>query len=512
MVNNPAFIPDLLQELWEGVLWVVSRTWGWGIALFLYGIGVNAMFGDQYIVASALYFAAILIAGIKVGAEAKADGKKFGTLLIIVVAALVVFIASLWWVKHTHEMLARQPDATPAIIAWVWAHTLYARSLPWRWILGSIATGFLFASIVNVIRGRQNLASASEGCPARWLHAIAENDRSEIQNAVTVSGIQFRNEIETGKRYVDFVFSIFNKSVYEISIDDEIKGDIIFDGEILVTEKRMDKNRAQNCHVRGSGYFTVRQFLNTAEIDSIKNATGDKTFRLEGLFIMIKGGADYPQVVRKPLKIEACSLSKENPTYIDYFGPSRARFDPESTLVSQAVAQRESVDVTPTFVFLETKSVVVYSEDNGRIVKWTNVPRSAPWRTAHPTYRVIIASYHNQPSAAQKPVNVKAVSAQLTYKLSDGPLIIPRAQWFPENIPTINFAYNDEHGFILAVVSGGNRIIALQNGEFVDLRTDEAEVSVQLISEASGMIKDAGRFELIHIPEPNLDIKVLKLD
>lgn len=49
------------------------------------------------------------------------------------------------------------------------------------------------------------------------LYLIAEQDRAEIQDAVIVCGVQFRNEIEFGKRYVDFVFSIFNQSLYEIT-------------------------------------------------------------------------------------------------------------------------------------------------------------------------------------------------------------------------------------------------------------------------------------------------------
>lgn len=158
---------------------------------------------------------------------------------------------------------------------------------------------------------------ASPICQDRWLHAIAENDRTEIQNAITVRSIYLSNETEAGKRYVDFKFAIFNKSVYEVSIGESLEGDIIFDKDELITEKRIDTGSAINCPVRGTGVFIIRQYLDSAEIKDFKNAAEDKTFRFHNLIVRVTGGADYPQVAAKRLSIEGF-VSRKDPKWVNH--------------------------------------------------------------------------------------------------------------------------------------------------------------------------------------------------
>ena len=164
--------------------------------------------------------------------------------------------------------------------------------------------------------------------PSKRLVAIAKNDATDIQDAVIVSGVQFRNEIENHKRYVDFAFAIFNQSVYEISIDDKLgDGDIIFDKQPLVGVKRIEENKAQNVQPRTSSSFMVRQHLDSGDIEAIKNATGDRRFEFHHLKIKIKGGSDFEEIIQeKKLQFDS-GLSKEYPTYIYYNGPFRSRFN-----------------------------------------------------------------------------------------------------------------------------------------------------------------------------------------
>lgn len=164
--------------------------------------------------------------------------------------------------------------------------------------------------------------------PNKRLIAIANNDAADIQEAVIVTGVQFRNEIEYYKRYVDFAFVVFNQSVYDISIDDQLgEGDIIFDKQPLVGVKRIEENKAQNVRPRTTGSFTVRQHLDSGDIDAIKKARGDRRFEFHNLRIKLKGGHDFESVVKeKRLRFEF-GLTKDDPVYFNYNGPFRTLFN-----------------------------------------------------------------------------------------------------------------------------------------------------------------------------------------
>lgn len=182
----------------------------------------------------------------------------------------------------------------------------------------------------NLTKDLATAKSERERPDQKRLQIIAKQDREEIQDSVIVKGIQFRNEIEYGKRYIHFVFTIFNQSIYEITIDSELgDGDIIFNGEPLVKKKEIVDNKAQNLPARTLGHFAVRQYLDSGDIDAIRNANDDRRFEIHNLKIKIKGGSDFEGVVdEKRLQFTAV-LTKESPFYVNYDGPFLARFDRE---------------------------------------------------------------------------------------------------------------------------------------------------------------------------------------
>ena len=159
-------------------------------------------------------------------------------------------------------------------------------------------------------------ARGQKPCPAKWLHAIGENDRINIDYALKLRSIQLTNAVADGKRYVDFRFVFFNKSVYDVTIDDKLGGDIVFGNEVIITEKRMDSHSSTNCRPRSVGVFIIRQWLNSAEIEDIKNFPESTAFRFNGLYVRIVGGTDFPEVVAKGLRIEG-SVSVEAPLWVD---------------------------------------------------------------------------------------------------------------------------------------------------------------------------------------------------
>jgi hypothetical protein len=164
----------------------------------------------------------------------------------------------------------------------------------------------------------------------KMLQLLSKEDREEIQEAVVVRGVQFRNEIEYSKRYVDFVFAIHNESHYDIAIDDKLgEGQIVFNKERLVKGKEIVDHSAQNVPPRSSGHFTIRQYLDAGDIDLIKSASGDRQFEFHDVKVKIKGGATSKGLIEKnDLRID-CYLSKENPTCRNYNGPFLSRFNGE---------------------------------------------------------------------------------------------------------------------------------------------------------------------------------------
>jgi hypothetical protein len=169
--------------------------------------------------------------------------------------------------------------------------------------------------------------------PSKRLRDMEDKDAVAIHDAVVLSAIQFRNETAYGFRYVDFVFSVFNQSVYPISIDSIGPGNIVFNRDEFVKEKKLEDNKAQNVEPRRDGNFTIRQFLDLGDMSAINEATDDRVFRFDNLTVNIKGGAGFEDVVKlSQLKIDCYSLSKQYPLWRNYnIGPFHSRFNGEIT-------------------------------------------------------------------------------------------------------------------------------------------------------------------------------------
>jgi hypothetical protein len=150
-------------------------------------------------------------------------------------------------------------------------------------------------------------------CGAGWLHAIAENDRTQIQNAVQVRGIGLRNLMDDGIPRLEFVFSVYNKSVLQISIDNSIDGYIRFNHQEKLRKNNLEmkENHAVDCPPRRSATFTLEQTLLDSEVRYITSQTDDRLFWFDQLVIMIKGGSFSPDVVPQRLKIDGYVSRKE---------------------------------------------------------------------------------------------------------------------------------------------------------------------------------------------------------
>ena len=156
-------------------------------------------------------------------------------------------------------------------------------------------------------------AAVKEPCPDEWLHAIAQNDKNFIDRYVKVIGCEVRgHDLLHTAPYVDFKFTILNASVYLISIDETVKGDIYFGAQLLSKDMKMVANTARYCKHGESKDFTVRQWLSREEVAYILSAQ-DATdqFRFSGLDVTVTGASGEQPVNSKKLDVYALSLSSK---------------------------------------------------------------------------------------------------------------------------------------------------------------------------------------------------------
>jgi hypothetical protein len=186
------------------------------------------------------------------------------------------------------------------------------------WISGSDK----FEHDRQVVRGRleipchierlgQGVLNDSE---SKWLEDIANEDRNSIDHLVTITVIDPQpNRLSEGVAYIEFIFYIFNSSVFDISIDDAIDGYISFrEGnheDRLHEYKELKDNQAKAVPSRGQGHFTIYQRLTETEAKHFVK-TDDVWFSFNNLVITIKGANESDGVVEKRLDTSSRPTSK----------------------------------------------------------------------------------------------------------------------------------------------------------------------------------------------------------
>ena len=151
-------------------------------------------------------------------------------------------------------------------------------------------------------------------CGESHLHQIANEDRLSIDHLVTITVIDPQpNKLTQGVAYIEFIFYIFNSSVFDISIDDEIDGYISFrEGnheDRLHEYKELKDNHAKAVPSRGQGHFTIYQRLTETEAKHFAK-TDDVWFSFNNLVITIKGANDSDGIVDKRLDANSKPTSK----------------------------------------------------------------------------------------------------------------------------------------------------------------------------------------------------------
>lgn len=171
-------------------------------------------------------------------------------------------------------------------------------------LVDEIPTGFDTQPDTLILAGHTPTTQAITGtenkfvCPDKWLHDIAESDKKNLQNAVLVEDCEINYQLSDQVPTIEFTFYIFNGSVYTIIIDSSIKGEVGWRKKPLSGETKMLGTPPKNIPQKSREKFTVCQWVNREEADSISKANWPATdyFYFSNLKIGIRGGDDFSDV------------------------------------------------------------------------------------------------------------------------------------------------------------------------------------------------------------------------
>jgi len=127
-IVNPVRMQDTLKtrvrQVTHAVQFLLQALWRWeavGIgSTLLYGFGVAAMYGDDYIVADCLYFLGIVWLTTRVLAweETKGHPQRRGVSVLILLCAVLAFGGSHLWIQHRKFMhMAEKGEPKKEVVA-----------------------------------------------------------------------------------------------------------------------------------------------------------------------------------------------------------------------------------------------------------------------------------------------------------------------------------------------------------------------------------------------------------
>lgn len=244
--------------------------------------------------------------------------------LLAAVSCLIAYGA--WPIIEPGNPPSAQQGSSFSLSQWLSPITTRIQNLPWGWIAISLAIGCLLAGwpLIRLLRGERKRATnkskelqdrtaelesekaSLEGfikTQCEWLRNIADEDAKDIGKRVFVNPSEVRYYLSGDLPQIDFDFTIFNGSVYSLSVAPTPEGDITCGKKPLIEAKRVTgfKNLAH-------GYestFTLELRLSPTEAAFIlkKQQSGEDVFYFGHLTIKVNGGDYYPNLTAKPLKL-----------------------------------------------------------------------------------------------------------------------------------------------------------------------------------------------------------------
>lgn len=211
----------------------------------------------------------------------------------IVIAFVVLAYLSVVLLLIEHEARAAQVAApTTTFLLRVFS---VISNVPWLWVWASIAV--TTGAVLLIQRRWPRIRPAVDKLPnpQKRILNIAQSDKAKIKSLVRVAGISYQPNFE--KAYIDFVVSIFNISIFDIEIDNEIKGGTIRFGEDWDSFEYEPKIRSDGpilCPARSDPFFIIRQPVRFEEIDRFK--ANDYLITFDDLHIDFRGTENFPEI------------------------------------------------------------------------------------------------------------------------------------------------------------------------------------------------------------------------
>ncbi len=136
------------------------------------------------------------------------------------------------------------------------------------------------------------------------LGRIANEDQASIDKAVKVCDIKCTPHFENGSApYLEFSFLVFNISIFEITIDDDVTGYITFHGQKFHHPIQMQENHVKELSIRSLASYVLHQPVTEQEAAAIENADENWLFWFSELKVKIKGGARFQNVSPRLLEL-----------------------------------------------------------------------------------------------------------------------------------------------------------------------------------------------------------------
>ena len=298
---HKSFFAALREDLWDDLAWAISPFWSWPGVLIIapssYLIGVTAMYEAQYELAVILYFVGVVLFAAKATSHSQTEKQKGRKVMIIIIASVAFLALSLYWVKYIYQAKTHQPYAVTQLTASIWPYIAAVGQWPWRWILPTAVMVFILTTIVNVKRERQRQSPAESPETVR-LRAIAKTDKERIKNLVRIPWILYHPHFDEKEPYIDFVFVIFNNSLYDIAFDSSIKGDIWSDSSErpFHYEPKIHSHHPIKCSSRSGTNFLIRHPLTKEEVVARFEGRDNVVIWFDTLQITFAGTEQFPEI------------------------------------------------------------------------------------------------------------------------------------------------------------------------------------------------------------------------
>jgi hypothetical protein len=461
--------------------------WDGGLSAVLFPIGWGFLGNKNFPVARIFFTASVVFLALKAISESQ---KRFGgKWKVLGSIAGILFAFSLWlglwyWVLYD-EVQARQ-ELPPGFVQWLASYFSWSGLIPWRWILLSLIIVAFVALIMSVF-----VKVRRQRCLEPRLHVLAKTDRELMKSRVRIPSIAYQPHLNDAPN-IDFVFSVFNGSLFDVVINNSITGDIWCQadgndcGEFHYSPKIQSKKPIL-CGARELTSFTVRQPLRLEELPRFQGKD-DVQFGFGTLVITFEGTEQFPEIETTRLETNHCiDIRQGGWRAWDHLGFICAYTEEQWAVLASSNIQslrtlkaeieslkaslKAQLATSPQnspppesplhniqYLRVRDQLIDVCIGDDGYIAKGS---LGGLYHTAKDRIKrnglALIVCYENRPTDHRAVGPAKNISARITYlhrKTNEmacaEPVKIGRGAWLTSKQGTVGFDVSDKHILVLA--------------------------------------------------------------